>query len=230
MKFSLYLSAGLLGLLLTGCSNLQSEYEKQKTVITKQKGVIDELTDTNSFLNTQVSDLELKLKSNEIGSAHQTKINSLNNQYEAKLNNLLSSLTEFNTNLPSHEEITTRTYNDGSIGINLPGSILFRSGSASLSTQGNKVITHIVGLLEKYPTSNFRVEGHTDKDKIEKSKFKSNWELGSARSISVLEAILKKTSIKPAQFYVSSFSKYRPVSETSKKANRRVQIIILGSN
>jgi len=229
MKIKSFVAVGLLGFVLTGCSNLKSEYEKQKVVIKKQKVVIDELTDTNSFLNSQVSSLELKVKSNEIGSAHQTNINDLNNQYESKLKSLLSSLDTLNSTLPL-DKVTTKNYSDGSIGINLPGSVLFRSGSASLSAQGSKVIKHIVKLLEAYPNSNFRVEGHTDSDKIVKSEYKSNWELGSARSISVLEAILKKTSIKTSQFYISSFSKYKPVSQTNKQANRRVQIVILNNN
>jgi chemotaxis protein MotB len=229
MKTSLSLSVLLSGVLLTGCSDIRSAYEDQKKVIKNQKTVIDDLTDTNTHINKKLSDAQFKLKSSELNQQYQGEVNNLNSQYEQKLNKMIESLSELNSSLPLADVIKPTVNPDGSIGIPLPSSILFRSGSSSLSAQGGKVISHIVTLLEKYPNRNIRIEGHTDKDPIKKSKYSSNWALGAARAVSVVEAITKKTSISPAMFHASSHSKYRPVSKTNKQANRRVQIVILNN-
>jgi chemotaxis protein MotB len=230
MKYSIYIPFISIALFLTGCSNIQTEYEKQKITLGDQEKVIGKLKDRNTYLESKIADLELKLGTGEITDKHNARLNELDSQMEQKMKNMMDSLDNINLSLPDNETIKVTTTADGK-GISLPGSILFKSGSASLRDNGRSVINKIVKeILEKYPSKNFRVEGHTDDQPIKRSadKFKDNWDLGAARSMSVLNAILKKTSINARQFYISSHGQYSPVS-SKKSANRRVQIIILNN-
>jgi chemotaxis protein MotB len=77
------------------------------------------------------------------------------------------------------------------------------------------------------------VAGYTDNKPIKKlkKKFKSNWELSSARAGSVLHYLINKGHIKPQNIYLAGFGEYHPVSSNStaagRKKNRRVAIVVL---
>lgn len=224
-KINILLS-GLVAIGLVGCSNVQSEYEKQRTVIKQQKKIIDELTDTNSFLKKQNVELSKNLETSQVSNVHNQKINNLNSMYEQKLQEMLRSLNSLNSALPADGQITIRKV-DGGDAIRLPNMILFSSGSANLSSKGLSVMKQIASILAKYSDRNIRVDGHTDTDKIRKSKFSSNWDLGAKRAVSIVEYLTKNTKIDPSRFHVASYSMYRPVNPNKKSVNRRVEIVIL---
>jgi chemotaxis protein MotB len=74
------------------------------------------------------------------------------------------------------------------------------------------------------------VEGHTDSDPIRHSGWKSNWELGAARSLTVLHYLADKAGVDPAMMSAATFSKYQPVAGNDnaqgKAQNRRAVIVI----
>jgi len=78
---------------------------------------------------------------------------------------------------------------------------------------------------------NTRIEGHTDKVPIKRSGWKSNWELSTARALSVLHYLEKDEGISPERLSAIGYGEYRPVasndSRDGRKQNRRVEIVIL---
>ncbi|MCF7808811.1 MAG: OmpA family protein [Candidatus Marinimicrobia bacterium] len=119
----------------------------------------------------------------------------------------------------------------------LPNTILFPSGSATLSNPGKQFINEISEFLGKYPDRTIYIEGHTDNVPIASHsirKYPSNWELASARAMAVLHFIESDQSINPKRFGVISFGEQRPQASNAtpkgRAQNRRVEIVIGSSD
>ena len=72
-----------------------------------------------------------------------------------------------------------------------------------------------------------RVDGHTDKDPINTARFPSNWELSSARAISVVQFLINQ-GLSPNRLAATGFGKFRPLDDRSdeiaKRRNRRIEL------
>ena len=77
---------------------------------------------------------------------------------------------------------------------------------------------------------NIGIEGYTDDVPIKYSGWKSNWELSTARSLSVLHFLVNEKGISPERLSAIGFGEYRPVASNDtkegRKLNRRVEIVI----
>lgn len=106
----------------------------------------------------------------------------------------------------------------------------FPSGSADLSNDFNPVIKKIARLTNEIG-GRIAVAGHTDPIPINTSRFRSNWELSSARAVTVLEQIVAEGNIDPARFQVAGHGSTRPIDTNDtvegRARNRRVEVILL---
>lgn len=107
--------------------------------------------------------------------------------------------------------------------ITLTADVLFNSGSATLSSGGMKALDEAATKISK--DQFVMVEGHTDTDPIKASSWKSNWELGAARSLAVLHYLSDKGGVDPAKMGASTYSQYQPVG-SDKAKNRRAVIVL----
>jgi len=109
-----------------------------------------------------------------------------------------------------------------------PEQIAFDPGRADLKPR-------FIELLKKF--FQFRGEkvalqavGHTDSRPISGGRFKSNWELSSARASSVIEQLVKDNAIRPEQAQAIGLADTQPIStgttEEDYAKNRRVEILI----
>jgi len=117
--------------------------------------------------------------------------------------------------------------------ITLPNAALFALGSVTLSLEGKKVTDEIWKTLAKYPERDVSIQGHTDNVPIAQKfegKYRSNWELSSARAHAVLHYLTTKHDAKPKRLSAVGFGEYRPVgdnkTEDGRKKNRRVVIAV----
>ncbi|OUR89571.1 hypothetical protein A9Q81_21240 [Gammaproteobacteria bacterium 42_54_T18] len=105
----------------------------------------------------------------------------------------------------------------------------FESGSATLRDSFIPVMDKIRGAIESI-NGVFAVSGHTDDIPISTLRFRSNWELSSARSVSVAHELLKTGTMDPAKFTIVGHGDTRPLVENdsseNRSINRRVEIII----
>jgi chemotaxis protein MotB len=74
------------------------------------------------------------------------------------------------------------------------------------------------------------VQGHTDNIAISTSRFRSNWELSTARAVSVAHELLTERVLNPQRLTVSGYSDTRPLvkndSKENRAFNRRVEIVV----
>ncbi|MBU6302375.1 MAG: flagellar motor protein MotB [Verrucomicrobia bacterium] len=114
----------------------------------------------------------------------------------------------------------------------LPSSILFPSGSPTLSDPGKTVIGQIAAALKGEESQHCIVEGHTDNSPIGpalQGRFSSNWELSAARSLEVVK-FLEQAGISGQRLESRAFGPNRPVApndtEPNRNLNRRIVIRI----
>ncbi|MEQ1566038.1 MAG: OmpA family protein [Myxococcota bacterium] len=119
---------------------------------------------------------------------------------------------------------------NGRMVVELASDILFASGSAGLSPEGEAALTDVAKVLASLSDRSFQIEGHTDNVPIKTERFPSNWELGAARAITVVQT-LEKGGVPAARLSAASYSEYRPVlpndSTEGKTGNRRIEIVLV---
>ncbi len=115
-----------------------------------------------------------------------------------------------------------------------PSDVLFDSGSAELkpgaTAQLDKLADALKQVEAKIPPDIawvMRVDGHTDIHPIATAEFPSNWELSSARAISVVRYLMQD-GIEPEHLVAAGFGEFQPIDEaTSNEAlakNRRIEL------
>ena len=123
-------------------------------------------------------------------------------------------------------EIETRG-RDITVRIKEQGS--FASGSAQLRS-GFKGVLHDVRDVLSEKSGEILVQGHTDNIAISTSRFRSNWELSTARAVSVAHELLTERVLNPQRLTVSGYSDTRPLvkndSKENRAFNRRVEIVV----
>jgi chemotaxis protein MotB len=119
---------------------------------------------------------------------------------------------------------------DGRLVLELKTDILFPSGSAKLSKEGQAVIAEVAKLLAEIPDRTYQVEGHTDNVPIKTQQYPSNWELAADRAINVVKAMLEG-GMPGSRVSAAAFADTRPaVSNATPEGqaqNRRIEIAIV---
>jgi chemotaxis protein MotB len=112
--------------------------------------------------------------------------------------------------------------------------VLFPKGRAELNPEGqsemDKLADALLQLEREIPTDIawvLRVDGHTDSDPVQTAEFKSNWELSSARAITVVKYLTAK-GVPPRRLVAAGFGEFQPIaqgeSEDVKSENRRIEL------
>jgi chemotaxis protein MotB len=116
----------------------------------------------------------------------------------------------------------------------LQAELLFASGSAELGEEGKQHLIQVAGILlklaKKIPEDLnwiLRIDGHTDRVPIHTRLFASNWELSTARAVSVLR-FLADYGLPEDRMAAAGFSKFHPIDPADTpeayRLNRRIEI------
>ncbi len=112
--------------------------------------------------------------------------------------------------------------------------VLFDSGSDQLGPAGReqlarlaRALLEIAGQIPSEIDWVLRVDGHTDNRPIRTARFPSNWELSTARAISVVR-FLAFSGIPPARLAATGFAEFQPIDshndEIAYRRNRRIEL------
>ena len=247
---SRHLTASLTALLalamLSSCGVSKEEHQK----------VLDELTATQSQLqatrkerdrlkgeNDQLSD-KLGVTANEKGEAS-ARAKALAKQMkatEAELLELRKQRAASEKRLAAFRELKQKfaklvdtgklevAFRNGQMVLKLPSGILFPSGKAKLTKDGQAALTEVLNVLAEFKDRRFMIAGHTDSDPIKSHRFKSNWDLSAARALSVVQFMIK-AGFPPANLAAAGYGEFDPVApndtEEHKQLNRRIEIILV---
>lgn len=116
----------------------------------------------------------------------------------------------------------------------LQAELLFPSGNSDLSAQGKQELDGLAEVLNEIIPSIpadlqwiLRVDGHTDRVPMNSVRYSSNWELSTARAVSVVR-YLAGQGIPEDRMAAAGFSKFHPIDQADTveayRKNRRIEI------
>jgi chemotaxis protein MotB len=115
----------------------------------------------------------------------------------------------------------------GKLTVRMAEKVLFPSGSATVSKEGQATLRAVAAGLKEVQGRIIRVEGHTDNVPIHSARFPSNWELSSARAIAVVR-VMQAEGVDPALLGAAGYAEYQPIaandSAEGRAQNRRIEI------
>jgi chemotaxis protein MotB len=116
--------------------------------------------------------------------------------------------------------------------VRLGDKILFDPGKTDLKPEGKDALTQVTAVLKTLPNRNFQVAGHTDNVPIKSKKFRSNWDLSTARAVEVTNFMIG-AGMESKRLSAAGYADQSPVApnDTSENMakNRRIEIT-LGPN
>ena len=112
--------------------------------------------------------------------------------------------------------------------------LLFDAGDYHLPARGRRLLEKCARLLAEAGGTGYRqiqVEGHTDDQLLAHDHYPSdNWELSTARALTVVELLAGSAALRPDIFSANGYASYRPVASNASAAgralNRRIEMRI----
>lgn len=114
--------------------------------------------------------------------------------------------------------------------VKLPAQVLFKSGEADLSPSGQSALAEVASVLKDFPDRRFMVAGHTDDRPVTQSDYKDNWELSTARAVTVTEFLIQH-GLNPKNLVAAGYGQYDPIASNAtphgRAENRRIELELL---
>ncbi|MBK9167840.1 MAG: OmpA family protein [Bryobacterales bacterium] len=114
--------------------------------------------------------------------------------------------------------------------VSLREAAFFAPGDDSVNSGVFPVLERVAGIVSALP-NRIRLEGHTDSVPIHTARFRSNWELSSARGVAMLRALQERFGVPASRMSVGGYAETVPVESNDtpdgRARNRRVDIVIL---
>lgn len=168
----------------------------------------------------QITELE-----NELYNKNANEVKQVKQQGDGK-----ASLTNIQKEVGGDFDVTSRPIE---VVLSIESEVLFKSGSATLSASAKASLNKAVAVIkDRFPGHDVRVVGHTDDQKITRSKgsWADNWDLSAGRAREVL-LYLEGRGITAKQLGLAGYADQRPVAANSsnenKQKNRRVEIVVI---
>lgn len=135
-------------------------------------------------------------------------------------------LEGYQGNLPPGVSLSS---NAEGIVFSVEGEVLFASGQAAITAEGDRTLKQLVATLQSQG-KRLRIEGHTDNDPIQRSGWKTNLRLSVERATAVAEFLIA-AGMPEDRVAVAGYGEHRPRagndSADGKRQNRRVEILVL---
>jgi len=219
-------------------AGLASELENQKKVSDEALAKVDLLNQQLLSLRRQIAALNEALQASEKKDAEsQTHIKDLGARLNAALARQVQELQRYRSDffgrlrelLKNRKDI--RVVGDRFV---FESEVLFPSGSNQLTPEGlaamDQLASAIIELEREIPKEidwALQVDGHTDIRPIASPTFPSNWELSTARAISVVRYLISR-GVSPQRLVAAGFGEFRPLEagtdEASLQRNRRIEL------
>jgi chemotaxis protein MotB len=118
----------------------------------------------------------------------------------------------------------------GRIVLSLHNDVLFDEGKTDLKPEGKSALAEIAQALKTVSARSFQVAGHTDNLPIKNKDFASNWELSTARAVTVVK-FLAQQGVSPSALSAAGYGEFDAVAPNADAAgrskNRRIEISLV---
>ena len=217
---------------------LNKALESEKQVTSRALAQIEVLNQQISALRRQLAALEEALDVSEKRDREsQTRIADLGQRLNVALAQRVQELSRYRSeffgrlrailgNRPDVRIVGDRFVFQSEVFFDTGQALLLPEGRAEL----DKVAAALIDLDKQIPSEIawvLRVDGHTDVRPINSPLFKSNWELSSARAISVVQYLISK-GVSPQRLVAAGFGEFQPIdpgtTDEAFSRNRRIEL------
>ena len=218
---------------------LTQELDAEKQVSERAMSQIELLNQQIAALRAQIAAVEEALQASEArDQTSQTKIADLGRRLNVALAQRVQELNRYRSDFFGRlREILSDRENIRIVGDRFvfQSEVLFPSGGNVLNPEGEVEMAKLAGALldlakEIPPEINWvlRVDGHTDNVPLSGSgRYVDNWELSSARAISVVKYLISK-GVPADRLAAAGFGEYQPIAEgdsvEARAQNRRIEL------
>jgi chemotaxis protein MotB len=217
---------------------LSGELNSQKQISSRALAQVELLNQQIAALRRQLAALEDALEASEKKDKEaQGRIADLGQRLNVALAQRVQELSRYRSEffgrlraiLGNRQDI--RVVGDRFV---FQSEVLFDTGSAAIRPEGkvelDKLATALSELEKQIPPEIawvLRIDGHTDVRPISSPQFPSNWELSSARAISVVQYLISR-GISPQRLVAAGFGEFQPLdagtTEEAYRRNRRIEL------
>lgn len=114
--------------------------------------------------------------------------------------------------------------------VELPEGVLFDSGKAKLKDEGEAALAQVAPILTGIEGREFQIAGHTDNIPIRTRRFRSNWELSTARAVAVTGFLIEQ-GMPADRLSAAGYADTEPVAsnetDEGRAKNRRIEIVLV---
>lgn len=218
-------------------ASLTTDLENEKVISQRALAQVELLNQQIAALRRQISALEDALDaSEERDRKSQAKIANLGKRLNVALARRVQELSRYRSDFFGRlREILSHRSDIRVVGDRFvfQSEVLFPSGEDGMKDEGMKeldqVADAILELTQDIPKEIdwvLRIDGHTDKRPISSARFPSNWELSTARAISVVKYLISK-GVPPNRLVAAGFGEFQPLeegdSDEALRKNRRIE-------
>ncbi|MFC6154116.1 OmpA/MotB family protein [Nocardioides yefusunii] len=111
--------------------------------------------------------------------------------------------------------------------------VVFEAHSAELTGRGAKVVRTLAKVLRPIP-DDLEIDGHTNQVKVQPKYYATDWDLSSARAVTVLRYLQEDLGFKGERLTAAAFGHEKPLIDPKKagsqRINKRVDIVVLSSS
>jgi len=217
---------------LTEISDLEAELAQSKERNATLESRLKEVGDRNRGLQERLSaagaesgNLKSTLAEKDRALA---ELRARERQQEERLKTFQHMLDQFKSMIDSGK-LRVRIVR-GQMVVELAENILFDSGQAALKSEGKEALKEVATVLSSIPNREFQIAGHTDNIPIRSRKFPSNWELSTARAVTVTR-FLSGNGVDPSRLSAAGYADTQPVAPNDdadgRRQNRRIDIVLM---
>ncbi len=192
------------------------------------------LQQENEELALQIEQLETR--NAKLAAQIEAQVKAVSKQKEEEIARLKGTyeelISELNQQVQRGEITITRLADQ--LKVNIVDRIIFPSGQAELTPEGEKVLRRVGKILKGLKDKHIRVAGHTDNVPIHpklQTRFPSNWELSVARATNVVRFLQEQVGIDGRLLEAAGFADTRPVASNKTRGgrarNRRIEILLV---
>jgi chemotaxis protein MotB len=222
----------------TTVSGLQSAIDKEKKISAEALSQVEILNQQLAALRRQLAALNTALEAAETKDREsQTQIADLGKRLNSALAQKVQELARYRSEFFGRlRQILSQRSDIRVVGDRFvfQSEVLFPKGSAQINELGlnemRKLAIALRELEQEIPSDLawvLRVDGHTDIDPITTAAFRSNWDLSSARAISVVNFLIEN-GVQPQHLVAAGFGEFQPIdaatTEDAKGRNRRIEL------
>jgi chemotaxis protein MotB len=219
-------------------SALSGQLDQQKQITNEALAKVEILNQQLAALRLQLAALQEALDASEAKDREsQVKIADLGQRLNVALAKKVQELARYRSDFFGKlREVLGSRADFQVVGDRFvfPADVLFDSGSADLKPEAAPQIDKLADALKELETQIppdiawvLRIDGHTDIKPITNVNFPSNWELSSARAISVVRYLIDH-GIPANRLVAAGFGEFQPldsgVSDEALAKNRRIEL------